>query len=71
MSGAISTERCGPSRCAGVVWVLWRMLPVNTAHQLVETGVIYWRSGVHGELAMRGVLPRTRQIVPGELAISD
>jgi hypothetical protein len=54
-----------------VLWLLWITLPrtriTDTAKLAVFTGVL----ALFGVLASRGVLPRTRKIVPGELAISD
>ena len=55
----------------GVVWVLWRVLPVNGATNWVKLIVFIALLTAGGVLAYRGVLPRTRKIVPGELAISD
>ena len=54
-----------------LLWVLWKVLPeTRTADALklaVFVGLLVWV----GNLARRGVLPRTRPIVPGELAVSD
>ncbi len=54
-----------------VLWFLWKVLPrTYTADALklaVFVGILAWM----GNLARRGVLPRTRPIVPGELAVSD
>jgi hypothetical protein len=54
-----------------VLWLLWKVLPrtrsADTAKLLVFVGVLAWV----GNRARRGLLPRTRPIVPGELAVSD
>jgi hypothetical protein len=53
------------------LWVLWRTLPVTRVDDLVKlTAFVAILAGV-GVLARLGVLPRTRPIVPGELAVSD
>jgi hypothetical protein len=59
--------------CVGqpVLWILWTVLPRSRALDGVKlaifVAVLVWM----GNLARRGLLPRTRPIVPGELAISD
>ncbi|HEV2687483.1 MAG TPA: hypothetical protein VGV35_02985, partial [Bryobacteraceae bacterium] len=54
-----------------VLGILWKLLPhsraADTAKLVVFTGLL----ALIGRLAHHGVLPRTRPIVPGELAISD
>jgi hypothetical protein len=54
-----------------VLGILWKLLPhtrdADAAKLIIFTGLL----GVVGMLSYRGVLPRTRAIVPGELAISD
>jgi hypothetical protein len=54
-----------------VLWLLWRVLPETRstdAFKLVTfLGILI---GV-ANMARRGLLPRTRPIVPGELAVSD
>jgi hypothetical protein len=53
------------------LWVLWKVVPHTTtgdAFKLaVFVGILAWM----GNLARLGLLPRTRPIVPGELAVSD
>jgi hypothetical protein len=59
--------------CIGqpVLWALWLILPrsrvLDGFKLAVFIGILAWV----GDLARRGLLPRTRPIVPGELAISD
>jgi len=54
-----------------VLGILWKLLPHSRAADAVKllafTGLLAFMAW----LAQRGVLPRTRPIVPGELAISD
>jgi hypothetical protein len=59
--------------CIGqpVLWLLWKVLPhtrpSDTFKLIVFVGILAWV----GNMARRGLLPRTRPIVPGELAVSD
>ncbi|MBS1872008.1 MAG: hypothetical protein JSU00_02255 [Acidobacteria bacterium] len=55
----------------GAVWLLWKVLPVSPMTNWVKLLVFVTLLVVGGILAYRGVLARTRKIVPGELAISD
>jgi hypothetical protein len=54
-----------------VLWLLWKVLPqtpvADTFKLLVFVGILAFV----GNLARLGRLPRTRPIVPGELAVSD
>ena len=54
-----------------VLWLLWRTLPrtrsLDVLKLLVFVAILAWV----GNLARRGLLPRTRPIVPGEIAVSD
>jgi len=54
-----------------VLWLLWKVLPIGRTYDVVKllafVGVLIFV----GNLARLGVLPRTRPIVPGELAVSD
>jgi hypothetical protein len=54
-----------------VLWLLWKVLPVGTIYDLIKLLVFVGVLGLVGNLARLGVLPRTRPIVPGELAVSD
>lgn len=54
-----------------VLWVLWKTLPATRAADLVKLAVFVAVLAGVGILARRGLLPRTRPIVPGALAISD
>jgi hypothetical protein len=54
-----------------VLWLLWRLLPqtrvTDSLKLAVFVGILVWI----GNRARLGLLPRTRPIVPGELAVSD
>jgi hypothetical protein len=54
-----------------VLWILWRALPPDRTADAIKLSVFLSILLIMGMLARRGLLPRTRQIVPGELAISD
>jgi hypothetical protein len=54
-----------------VLWFLWKALPTGQWFDVVKLAV-FWGILVYvGNLARRGLLPRTRPILPGELAVSD
>ena len=59
--------------CIGqpVLWFLWRVLPYGRAGDILKLVVFVGLLAFVGWLAYRGKLPRTRPIVPGELAVSD
>ena len=54
-----------------VLWFMWKVLPRSTAFDFLKLVVFVGILVFVGNLARRGMLPRTRPIVPGELAISD
>lgn len=53
------------------LWFLWRALPQGRGFDVLKLaiflGILVWV----GNMARRGLLPRTRPILPGELAVSD
>jgi hypothetical protein len=51
--------------------VLWKTLPENSTGSLIKLIVFVGVLTVFGLAAGRGILPRTRPIVPGELMVSD
>ena len=51
--------------------ILWVALPRGRAGDILKLMVFVTILVIAGLLARRGVLPRTRRIVPGELAVSD
>jgi hypothetical protein len=54
-----------------VLWFLWSALPQTRVADLFKLAVFVGILAFVGWLAYRGKLPRTRPIVPGELAVSD
>jgi hypothetical protein len=54
-----------------VLGLLWKILPHSRAADLAKLIVFVGILAFMGWLAVLGVLPRTRIIVPGELAVSD
>jgi hypothetical protein len=54
-----------------MLWILWKGLPQTRAGDSVKLLVFVAILAAVGNLARLGRLPRTRPIVPGELAISD
>ena len=59
--------------CIGqpVLWLLWRALPETRATDALKLAAFVGILIAVGNMARRGMLPRTRPIVPGELAVSD
>jgi len=53
------------------LWLLWKIAPHGRAGDSLKLVVFMTILIVVGNLARRGLLPRTRPIVPGELAVSD
>ena len=54
-----------------VLWLMWKTLPHTRAADLFKLLVFLAILAFVGNLARRGRLPRTRPIVPGEVAVSD
>jgi hypothetical protein len=54
-----------------ILWILWKTLPETRSTDALKLTVFLAILGWVGNLARRGLLPRTRPIVPGELAVSD
>ncbi len=54
-----------------ILWLLWKVLPRTSAADAIKLVVFIAVLAFVGNLARLGVLPRTRPIVPGELAVSD
>jgi hypothetical protein len=54
-----------------VLWLLWKILPPGRAADTAKLLMFVAILAVMGHMSRRGLLPRTRPIVPGELAISD
>jgi len=54
-----------------ILWLLWKVLPVSRAGDIAKLGIFVAVLGAVGYMSRLGLLPRTRPIVPGELAVSD
>jgi hypothetical protein len=54
-----------------VLWTMWKLLPVNRTTDVVKLAIFVGVLAFVGQLARRGMLPRTKPIVPGQLAVSD
>ncbi len=54
-----------------VLWFLYRALPRTPTADAIKLAVFVAILAYVGNMARRGLLPRTRPIVPGELAVSD
>jgi hypothetical protein len=54
-----------------VLWLMWKVLPHTRTADLFKLVAFLGILGFVGTLARKGRLPRTRPIVPGELAVSD
>ena len=54
-----------------ILLVLWKTLPLNSTGSLIKLVVFVGVLAIFGIAAARGILPRTRPIVPGELMVSD
>jgi hypothetical protein len=54
-----------------VLWILWKTLPAGRAGDAVKLIAFVSILAAVGQAARRGLLPRTRPIVPGEWAVSD
>jgi hypothetical protein len=54
-----------------VLWFLWKSLPHGRTFDAIKLAVFWGLLVYVGNLARRGLLPRTRPILPGEIAVSD
>jgi hypothetical protein len=59
--------------CIGqpVLWFMWRALPQSRSIDILKLVVFVGILAYVGNLARRGLLPRTRPILPGESAVCD
>jgi len=53
------------------LWLMWKIVPRTTAGDALKLAVFLGILAYVGNLARLGRLPRTRPIVPGEIAVSD
>jgi hypothetical protein len=54
-----------------ILWLLWRVLPPTRPADAIKLAVFVGVLVIVGQMSRLGLLPRTRPIVPGELAVSD
>ena len=54
-----------------ILWLLWKIVPTSRAGDAAKLAVFVSILAVVGRMARLGLLPRTRPIVPGEIAVSD
>lgn len=54
-----------------VLWLLWGVLPRTQTSDAIKLAIFVGILAYVGNMARQGLLPRTRPIVPGELAVSD
>ena len=54
-----------------VLGILWHVLPQSRVADTIKLSVFVGLLASVGVMSRRGLLPRTRPIVPGELAVSD
>jgi hypothetical protein len=54
-----------------ILWLLWKVVPETRTGDAVKLIVFVGVLAFVGHLSRLGLLPRTRPIVPGELAVSD
>jgi hypothetical protein len=54
-----------------ILGVLWKLLPQTRISDAIKLVIFVSILAYVGNMARRGLLPRTRPIVPGELAVSD
>ncbi len=54
-----------------LLWIMWKVLPTGAVYDVIKLVVFMAVLAAAGWFARLGLLPRTRPIVPGELAISD
>ena len=54
-----------------ILWLLWKALPITRAADAIKLVAFIAILAVVGQMSRRGLLPRTRPIVPGEWAVSD
>ena len=54
-----------------ILWFLWKALPLTRTFDAIKLVIFIAILAWVGNLARRGVLPRTRPILPGELIVAD
>ncbi len=54
-----------------ILLALWKTMPLNQTTSLIKLGIYVGALALMGVAAYRGLLPRTRPILPGELMVAD
>ncbi|MEQ1870034.1 MAG: hypothetical protein ABL961_08430 [Vicinamibacterales bacterium] len=54
-----------------ILWLLWKVMPRTPISDSIKLAIFIGVLAFVGNMARLGRLPRTRPIVPGELAVSD
>ena len=54
-----------------VLWFFWKALPQSRVSDVLKLAIFLGILAYVGNLARRGLLPRTRPILPGEAAVAD
>ena len=54
-----------------LLWLLWKVMPTGRTSDALKLAAFLGVLAFVAHLSRRGVLPRTRPIVPGQLAVSD
>jgi len=54
-----------------ILWFLWAVLPHGRAFDVLKLAVFIGVFAYVGNLSRRGLLPRTRPILPGETVVAD
>jgi hypothetical protein len=54
-----------------ILWLMWKVVPQTRVGDSVKLIVFVGILAAVGHMSRLGMLPRTRPIVPGELAVSD
>jgi hypothetical protein len=54
-----------------ILWLLWKVVPETRTGDAIKLIVFVGVLALVGHLSRLGLLPRTRPIIPGELAVSD
>lgn len=54
-----------------ILWLLWKVLPATRPGEAAKLLAFIGVLAVVGQMSRLGLLPRTRPIVPGEIAVSD
>jgi hypothetical protein len=54
-----------------ILWFMWGVLPQSRVSDAIKLAIFWGILAYVGNLARRGLLPRTRPILPGELMVAD